>query len=271
MHELPDLSGLSVAEKDALIFAQFKQVDRLTVMVQMVMVQMLSARVRELEGRLHKDSHHSSKPPSSDGLAKKPQSLRPFSGRKPGGQAGHAGTTLKRVANPEVIVQHPLPEHCEGCGAPLETHAEIVFEERRQVFDLLKPVLQVTEHRGLEARCRCGRRQRSVFPAQVSSPVQYGPVLKSTRVYLTQQQRLPMERTLQILSDLFGVKLSAGSVQSSIAQAAQTLAPGVERIAVAVSAAPVVHFDETGQRVAARLHTASTPLLTGYGAHDKRG
>ena len=269
MHELPDLSRLSVAEKDALIFAQFKQVDRLT-----VMVQALSARVRELEGRLHKDSHNSSKPPSSDGLAKKPKSLRQSSGRKPGGQAGHAGTTLKRVANPEVMVQHPLPEHCEGCGAHLETHAEIVFEERRQVFDLLTPVLQVTEHRGLEARCRCGRRQRSVFPANVSAPVQYGPVLKSTLVYLTQQQLLPIERTAPILSDLFGVKLSAGSVQSSIAQAAQTLAPCVERIAVAVSAAPVVHFDETGQRVGARLrwlHTASTPLLTWYGAHDKRG
>ena len=108
MHELPDLSRLSVAEKDALIFAQFKQVDRLT-----VMVQALSARVRELEGRLHKDSPNSSKPPSSDGLAKKPKSLRQSSGRKPGGQAGHAGTTLKRVATPEVIVQHPLPEHCK--------------------------------------------------------------------------------------------------------------------------------------------------------------
>ena len=269
MHELPDLSRLSVAEKDALIFAQFKQVDRLT-----VMVQMLSARVRELEGRLHKASHHSSKPRSSDGLAKKSQSLRPSSGRKPGGQAGQAGTTLKRVANPEVMVQHPLPEHCEGCGAHLETHAEIVFEERRQVFDLIKPVLQVTEHCRSEALCRCGQRHHSRFPDNVSAPVQYGPVLKRTLVYLTQQPLLPIARTAEILSDLFGVKLSAGSVQSSIAQAAQTLAPCVERIAVAVSAAPVVHFDETGQRVGARLrwlHTASTPLLTWYGAHDQRG
>ena len=103
MHELPDLSRLSIEEKDALILAQFeqlKQVARLT-----AMVRALSARVHELEGRLRKDSHNSSKPPSSDGLAKKPQSLRQSSGRKPGGQAGHAGTTLKRVANPEVMVQ----------------------------------------------------------------------------------------------------------------------------------------------------------------------
>ena len=97
------------------------------------------------------------------------------------------------------------------------------------MFDLIKPVLQVTEHRGYEARCRCGQRHRSRFPDNVSAPVQYGPVLKRTLVYLTQQPLLPMERTAQILSDLFGVKLSAGS----IVQAAQTLAPAVKRIALA--------------------------------------
>lgn len=272
MHELPDLSRLSVAEKDALILVQFeqlKQVARLT-----AMVQALSARVQELEGRLRKDSHNSSKPPSSDGLAKKPKSLRESSGRKPGGQAGHEGATLKRVATPDVIVQHPLPEHCERCGAHLGAQADALVEDRRQVFDLVQPVLQVTEHRGYEMQCRCGQRHRSIFPDNVSAPVQYGPVIKSTLVYLTQQQLLPIERTTQILSDLFGVKLSAGSVQASIFQAAQTLAPSVMRIAVAVSASPVVHFDETGQRVGARLrwlHTAGTHLLTWYGAHDKRG
>ena len=67
------------------------------------LVQVLSARERAIAGRLHKDSHHSSKPPSSDGLAEKPKSRRPSSGRKPRGQAGDAGTTLKHVANPEVM------------------------------------------------------------------------------------------------------------------------------------------------------------------------
>src|SRR3970040_969006 len=131
MHELPDLSRLSVAEKDALIFALFEQGERLT-----AMVEVLSARVRELEGLLRKDSHNSSKPPSSDGLAKKPKSLRESSGRKPGGQAGHEGTTLKRVATPDVVVQPPLPKHCKRCGAHLGAQADAVIEERRQVFDV---------------------------------------------------------------------------------------------------------------------------------------
>src|ERR1035437_3162769 len=171
MHELPDLSRLSVAEKDELILAQFeqlKQVARLT-----AMVQALSARVQELEAQLRKDSHNSSKPPSSDGLAKKPKSLRESSGRKPGGQAGHEGTTLKRVATPDVVVQHPLPKHCNRCGVPLGAKADALIEERRQVFDLVQPVLQVTEHRGYELLCRCGQRHRSIFPDNVTAPVQY--------------------------------------------------------------------------------------------------
>ena len=116
MPELPDLSRLSVAEKDALICALFEQVKQME-----RMVHALSARVRELEGQLRKDSHNSSKPPSSDGLAKKPKSLRESSGLKPGGQAGYEGTTLKRVATPDVTVRHPLPKHCDRCGAHLDT------------------------------------------------------------------------------------------------------------------------------------------------------
>ncbi len=139
------------------------------------------------------------------------------------------------------------------------------------MFNLIKPALPVTEHRGYEARFRGGQRHRSRFPDNISAPVQYDRVIKRTLVYLRQQQLQPIAHTAEILSDLFGVKLSAGSVQSSIAQAAQTLTPAVNRIAVAVSTAPVVHFDETRQRVEVRLHTASTPLLTWYGAHDKRG
>src|SRR3990172_8966844 len=176
MHELPALSRLSVAEKDALILAQFeqlKQVERLT-----AMVHALSARVRELEGLLRKDSHNSSKPPSSDGLAKKPKSLRESSGRKPGGQTGHEGTTLKRVATPDVTVRHPLPKRCDRCGEHLDAQADALIEDRRQVFDLVQPVVQVTEHLGYELVCRCGQRHRSIFPANVTAPVQYGPLIK---------------------------------------------------------------------------------------------
>jgi predicted nucleic acid-binding Zn-ribbon protein len=40
-------------------------------------VTVLEERVQELQARLAKDSHHSGKPPSSDGLVRKIRSLHP--------------------------------------------------------------------------------------------------------------------------------------------------------------------------------------------------
>ena len=64
----------------------------------------LATRVQELEARLAKDSHNRSKPPSSDGLARKTKRLRRRSGKEPGGQLGHRGETLRLVATPDAVV-----------------------------------------------------------------------------------------------------------------------------------------------------------------------
>ena len=255
MLELPDLLALTHEQKDDLIRALYR-------------------RLVELEARVLKDSHNSSKPPSSDGLRKKPKSLRRASGRKPGGQKGHAGSTLKRVSVPDVVVRHPLPELCDRCGATLVLDQAVLAEERRQVFDLPRTPHEVTEHRVLEVHCGCGKEHRSRFPEGVQYPVQYGSAIKAAAVYLTQYQLLPMKRTTELLSDMYGLRLSAGTVHTMITQAAQVLAPTVTRIAEAVKAAPVAHFDETGQRVGGRLrwlHAAVTAALSWYGAHDRRG
>jgi len=57
----PDLSTLREAEKDALINKLFD------------IIEQLEGRIAELESQLGKDSHNSSKPPSSDGLKKPPR------------------------------------------------------------------------------------------------------------------------------------------------------------------------------------------------------
>src|SRR5450830_924328 len=78
------------------------------------------ARIAELERRLGLNSSNSGKPPSSDGL-KKPSrvtSLREPSGKKPGGQKGHKGETLRQVAEPDKIIDH-YPRACAECGLPL--------------------------------------------------------------------------------------------------------------------------------------------------------
>jgi transposase len=65
-------------------------------------IEQLEAEVAELRRQLGQNSRNSSKPPSSDSPFAKPaaKSLRGRSGRKPGGQPGHRGSTLALVDDP---------------------------------------------------------------------------------------------------------------------------------------------------------------------------
>ena len=233
------------------------------------------ARIKELEDRLAKDSHNSGKPPSSDGLAKKPAplSLRQKRGRPSGGQPGHRGSTLRMSETPDHLVFHS-PVACAACGFGLD-HAPSLEGERRQVFDLPPTRLEVTEHRSECKSCPCcGTLNKGVFPRGVTQPAQYGDRIKAVGVYLTSYQLLPLERSTQILSDLFGGSLSEGVLQAAQQSCSQTLAPIVEQLKEALRREKIVHFDETGQRIAGKLHwlhSAGTKALTYYATHAKRG
>jgi len=115
-------------------------------------VGVLALRVKQLEDRLGKDSHNSSKPPSSDGFNKpNPKSQRGKSNRPSGGQKGHPGRTLEFAEKPNhVEVYHP--NVCKDCGAPL-TDVLPYETERRQVFDLPPLQLVVTEHQAHTCSC----------------------------------------------------------------------------------------------------------------------
>jgi transposase len=127
------------------------------------------AELQELKGRLAKDSHTSRKPPSSDGLARKTRRLRQKSGKKPGGQLGHRGTTRPLVETPDQVVVH-RPAACPHCQTPLAGRpAERV--ERRQVRDLPPVRLVVTEPRAERVRCpHCQALTPAAFPAGVDAP-----------------------------------------------------------------------------------------------------
>ena len=100
----------------------------------------LKARIAELERQLGLNSSNSGKPPSSDGLRKPARvtSLRERSAKKPGGQKGHKGETLRQVADPDDVVDH-YPSACSGCGAGLDPDTS-VGHSARQVFDLPETV-----------------------------------------------------------------------------------------------------------------------------------
>lgn len=236
-------------------------------------IAVLSTRVQTLEDQLRKDSHNSSKPPSSDGYQKKPVSLRQPSGKKPGGQPGHPGTTLCRSDSPDATVPH-IPETCSHCGECLANVPEC-GSERRQVYDLPPLALQVTEHQAFKKRCpNCHKETMAAFPEGVTEPVQYGPRIKGLTAYLHAYQMLPDERLCDLLSHLFGAAPSEGTLHNWLDSAFETLAPVETAITDALSTSAVVGFDETGERIAGKLHwlhTASTETLTAYFPHSKRG
>ena len=171
----------------------------------------LSARIERLEGQASRDSHNSSKPPSSDGPqgpVRKTQSLRGKSGKQSGGQAGHQGHTLLMVAQPDSIIGL-APSACQYCQQSLET-LEVQRVERAQVWDLPPLRLQVTEYRAQVKMCPCCQQEtRAAFPAGLEpAAVQYGPMTKALAVYLQCMHLLPYARTCQILSDLLGTSFS---------------------------------------------------------------
>ena len=237
----------------------------------------LSARVAELERRLGLNSSNSSKPPSSDGLSKKPprtRSLRERSKKPAGGQPGHPGKTLCAVDNPDHTVDH-LPALCANCAEPLPQIPGSDYDTR-QVFDLPQPQpLVVTEHRAHRCRCTaCGSVTKGAFPEAVSAPVQYGDRITAIVVYLSAFQFVPLDRLAALMFDLFNVNLARATIEKMSRQAGERLLGFADAVRQLILVAPVKHLDETGFRIVKTLkwlHVAATGWLTYYRIGADRG
>lgn len=247
-------------------------------------------RIQAAEGKvtsLERNSRTSSKPPSSDRgnftNPPKPKSQRKKSERKTGGQPGHPGTTLAASENPDYIIEHRLAPDtpCPGCGepiscastdSPLGDHSYLA----RQVHDLPPPPkLEVTEHRVELAHCpHCTSSVSAAFPESVKAPVQYGPRVQATALYLGCFQLLPYKRLTECLRELFNCPLSEGTLANIIKQADQKARQTLEPIRQALLESPVAHADETSCRVNRKRywwHVFSNDQLTIYYLDPSRG
>ena len=237
------------------------------------LIEYLQERVKVLEGQQAKDSHNSSLPPSSDRFVRPPKSLRKKSGKKPGGQKGHRGHYLRQVETPDLVLIHPV-ERCEHCQHDLHEQPASV-PERRQVMDLPPKRLWVTEHRVEEKQCpRCFHLSRASFPADVKAAAQYGTSIQTLATYLVEGQAVPYARASQLLQELLGVQLSAGSIATFVKTCHQQLAEVETHLKAALVKTKVIHQDETGLRVGKTgwwVHVCSTARLTHYAAHRSRG
>ena len=237
-------------------------------------IEQLRAENIDLKARLALNSTNSSKPPASDGLAKKPlikPAIAKEQGKKPGGQPGHLGKTLQFVEQPDTICLH-TPSHCQQCG--LELTDTPTMSERRQVFDLPQPRLYVQEHRVFQRQCSCGCVQRGTFPAHVVAPVQYGPRIHAQSILLNIDYKVPFAKIRQFWADVVGHAYNPATLSRIEEALWAQLVPIETQIKARLQAAHVCHFDETGLRVGGKLHwlhVACTALYTYLFVHPSRG
>ena len=240
-------------------------------------VQALQRQVQELKDRLALTSRNSSKPPSTEGLAKPmPKSLRKKTGRKRGGQPGHPGKTLQPVAQPDHTVLHRLGScPCGKCPGRSLRDEPVLDYEKRQVFELTQKPLEVTEHQAQIKRCPIsGALVRAAFAEGVNAPAQYGPRFRALMIYFNNRQFIPYNRLTELCEDLYGQPLSEATIVAANGRTYENLEPFEQRLKVFLPQAPLNHCDESGLRVAGRLHwlhVVSNAQLTFYGVHPKRG
>ena len=231
----------------------------------------MTARIAELEAKLNKNSKNSNKPPSSDGATKVKNSRTP-SDKKSGGQFGHEGVTKDLVPSPDTVVELKPKTECE-CGGSIDIHVDNYTV--RQVTDLQPAKVITVEYRAHEGKCeQCGKIHKSSFPEGVVGTTSYGDNLRAMVTYLTVYQLIPLKRATELVEDLFGIKMSQGTIISSGQEAYEKLVDTENRIKEKIIDSEVAHFDESGMRVAGKnywLHSAGTETCTAYGIHAKRG
>ena len=235
-------------------------------------VEELTSEIAELKARLNKNSNNSNKPPSSDGPKKTVKNSRVKSNKPSGGQPGHKGATKSLTHQPDTIVELIPQTECD-CGGEVVVQTDSYTI--RQRTDLVPLRVITAEYRAHDGICdTCGKTHKASFPEEVSATNSYGEHIQAILTYLNTYQLLPLQRSTELMKDLFGVKISQGTIVNSNNEANEELAEPEERTKWEIIQSDIGQFDESGMRVGGTnywLHTASTKTSTVYMIHQKRG
>ncbi len=233
--------------------------------------QLLEAKIKSLLAEKVKNSHNSSKPPSTDGLKKKTKSLRTKSNRKSGGQHGHKGTTLEISENPDFIETIQLHKY-SCCGKKI--HSENKSFVSRQVIDLQNKKV-VIEYRAECSICPdCNQKSIAEFPSFCSQSIQYSQNIKALCIYLNKYQLIPLKRVTELFSDIYNIKISQGSIVNFNKQMYEKLGSFEEEMKESMLQSELIHSDESGGRCQKKLYwfqVVSNSCMTYIAIHAKRG
>ena len=229
-------------------------------------VEILILVITLLANRLNLNSTNSSKPPSSDPNRKKEPKRK--TGKKPGGQNGHIGTTLKKIDDPDIVEEIKI----DRSKLPAGKYQHMGFESR-QVFDIDISRL-VTEYRAQILEDDNGNRFIAPFPEGVTKAVQYGTGLKAHAVYMSQFQLIPYNRVQDHFSDQLHIPVSEGSLFNFNKEAFELLTEFEDRVKEKLTASALAHVDETGINIGGKghwLHCVSNDNWMLCYPHEKRG
>jgi transposase len=207
----------------------------------------LDQRVADLEARLNLNSTNSSKPPSSDPIGLKRKPPAPPTGRKSGGQPGHA-KAQRPLVPPEKLRSSTdcRPGTCRRCAHPLlgDDPEPLIH----QVADLPRIEPIVDQFRLHRLTCsQCGATTCGTLPEGVPTG-SFSPYTQAVLATLAGAYRLSKRQIQQLAGDLFGLTISTGMISKLERQSAAALAEPYRELAEAVLEAEAVNIDETGWR-----------------------
>lgn len=209
---------------------------------QNVEIQSLKSENKDLRERLSKyddtqppkNSGNSSVPPSKermgDEIKRRTSSLREKSGRKSGGQPGHAGNTRKMSEQPDEI-EDIQPNYCRECGREL-SDIDGVEEYREECVGVrITPVIK--RFRFLKKTCTCGCCNRVEYTRR-KNPVYLSPETRALVVYLNIVMCMPYNRIKSFLHDVMRIDISEGSIRNFIEDAGDKADVICDRIASSI-------------------------------------
>lgn len=230
------------------------------------LLKMALARIAELEEKLNLNSKNSSKPPSSDQKADRPD-------RTPKSRSSRKG--VARTAYPPERVDHHVEctrSSCPHCDSP---HLHPLDESSVwQQVELPELTAIVTQYNLQKYCCQeCGQRSSGELPKGVP-PSAFGPHLMALIATLTGRFHLAKREAMQLVADLYGIGLSEGSIINIEEKVGQALGPVYERVhAFVIRGKAPRYFDETSWRDSGQRHyvwIATTPLAACYRIDRRR-
>lgn len=260
-------------EKDKLIETLSQKVEKLSKKLITLELENSQLKARLAKYETPKNSNNSSIPPSQDENRPKRKSLRTKTGRKPGGQKGRKGTTLKMIDTADVTEEH-IPSYCNCCGNDLSSFPK-QYAGSRQIFDIPEIKIKVTEHKVYKKVCPCGCETKGDYPSQANAPVSYGNNIESLIGYFHTRQYLPFKRMQEMFNTVFNIPISEGGIHYLLNKLVAKAEPAYNLIKQEITnSKSAVGTDETGVIVLGDLYwgwTWQNEKATFIAITDNRG